>query len=357
MKPKGRYLLIRADANTKIGTGHIMRCIALAQAWQDQGGAVTFLSHCDSEAIRQRIIDEGFEFISIERPHPDPSDLEDTLRHLSAISYQLSAPNWLVLDGYHFTPDYQKAIRQSGYRLLVIDDMAHLDHYYADIVLNQNLHAVSLQYSCEPYTRLLLGTRYVLLRREFWKWRGWKREIPEKAKKILVTMGGSDPDNVTLKIVKALNTLNDSDLEVKIVVGPANQNYNSLEKELKLSPFTFHLLSSVKNMPELMAWADLAVSAGGSTCWEMAFMEMPTIVGEIAEVENLLINGLRQVGLFFDVGNFVHLSIEDITKSINTYLHEREWRESMSRLGRQTIDGYGNMHIVNAINSFTRRNQ
>ena len=212
-------LVIRADANSQIGIGHVMRCIALAQTWQDRGGKVTFLSHCDSEALHQRIIDEGFDFIPIEKPCPKPNDLSFTLKMLSAISHKLSAASlWLALDGYHFTPDYQKAIRENGYKLLVIDDMAHLDHYHADILLNQNIYASSLHYSCDRETVKLLGCEYVLLRREFLKYKDWKREIPEKAKKILVTMGGSDPDDVTLKVIRALSRKEGSQADIHAFV-------------------------------------------------------------------------------------------------------------------------------------------
>ena len=323
-----------------------MRCIALAQAWQDQGGAVTFLSHCDSEAIRQRILDEGFEFIPIEKPYPDPSDLQKTLRQLSAFSFQLSAPIWLVLDGYHFTPDYQKAIKESGYRLLVIDDMAHLGHYYAEIVLNQNIHAEQLHYSCEPYTRLLLGTKYVLLRREFLKWRGWKRQIPEKAKKILVTMGGSDPDNVTLKIIRALNSLNDPELEVKIVAGPTNQNISSLENELHLSSFTFELLSNVRNMPELMAWADVAVSAGGSTCWEMAYMGVPSIILVLAENQKEVAKELYSAGVALNLGWYAEIREPELVEALTTLIFNQIRREAMIQEGKKLADGDGVARII-----------
>ena len=147
--------MLRTDGGSRIGTGHVMRCIALAQAWQEQGGNVTFLSHCDSIILRQRIIDEGFDFMPIEKPCPHPDDLTQTLnvlkRHAPCLPRGIlaqwntnSIPSrrrlfhwgpmpdalWLALDGYHFTPAYQKAIKQNGYKLLVIDDMAHLDHYH-----------------------------------------------------------------------------------------------------------------------------------------------------------------------------------------------------------------------------------
>ncbi|MGQ9755923.1 MAG: UDP-2,4-diacetamido-2,4,6-trideoxy-beta-L-altropyranose hydrolase, partial [Desulfotomaculales bacterium] len=199
MSSENRTLIIRADANAWIGTGHLMRCLALAQAWQDHGGKVVFITACNSPFLKQRLRNEGFDVVGLQYVHPDPADLKTTMNVLA-----VHPGAWLVLDGYHFDFTYQRLVKEAGHQLLVIDDMAHLDRYNADIVLNQNIHAHNLHYFCEPYTRLLLGTKYVLLRREFWSWRNYKREVPEVAKKVLVTMGGSDPGNVTLKVIRAL---------------------------------------------------------------------------------------------------------------------------------------------------------
>lgn len=346
-----KNLIIRADANPKIGTGHVMRCIALAQAWQDRGGNVTFLSHCESEALRQRIIDEGFDFIPIEKTHPDPHDLKQMLKQLETRNSKFET--WLVLDGYHFTPDYQKAIRKMGCRLLVIDDMAHLDHYNADILLNQNIHASSLRYSCDRDAMKLLGCEYFLLRREFLKYKDWKREIPDKAKKILVTMGGSDPDNVTLKVIKALNSLNDPNLEVKIVVGPVNPNISSLEKELHHSPFSFHLLSSPSNMPALMTWADIAISAGGSTCWELAFMGLPSIVMILAENQKSVADEIAKTGMALNLGwyNLVDQSL--ISQTINQIILSKDKRTNIAEIGQILIDGLGTNRLIKKLNAIS----
>ncbi|MDY7080712.1 MAG: DegT/DnrJ/EryC1/StrS family aminotransferase [Chloroflexota bacterium] len=144
--PDGLPLLIRADANVHIGTGHLMRCLALAQGWQTQGGRATFITACESDGLRQRLSDEGFQVIALEHPYPDPADWEITSQVLAA-----HPGAWMVLDGYHFDPAYQRQVKKVGHPLLVIDDMAHLDHYYADVLLNQNIHAEQLDYSCEPY--------------------------------------------------------------------------------------------------------------------------------------------------------------------------------------------------------------
>ena len=106
-------LLIRADAHHKIGNGHIMRCFALGQNYKAQGGSVTFLSYCDSSSLRQRILDEGFEFIPIDKSSPDPSDLDMVLKNISEINQRKPNDIWFVLDGYHFDSEYQQSWEQS----------------------------------------------------------------------------------------------------------------------------------------------------------------------------------------------------------------------------------------------------
>jgi len=340
-------LFFRADSTTPMGTGHIMRCLALAQAWQDHGRKVTFLSHCESEFLRQRILKEGFEFIPIEKPHPDPDDLDFTLDMLSAIKHQTPATIlWLVLDGYHFTTDFQKAIRENGHRLLIIDDMAHLSHYHADILLNQNIHASTLRYSCDRDTVKLFGCEYILLRREFLKHKDWKREIPQKANKILVTMGGADPDNVTLKVIRALNSLNVIDLEVKIVVGPSNPNIINLQKELAQSSLNFEILMSVKNMSHLMTWADLSISAAGSTCWELAFMGLPSLFITVADNQMGIAEALQQAGAGIHLGWYDEIMFNSIVETLQKILYNNERREDISESGYKLVDGRGGKRIL-----------
>jgi UDP-2,4-diacetamido-2,4,6-trideoxy-beta-L-altropyranose hydrolase len=344
------HLIIRSDAFTTIGTGHIMRCIALAQAWQDQGGDVTFLSHCDSEALRQRIIDEGFDFIPIEKPHPDPYDLNHTLEILGQFKIQNSKfKTWVIIDGYHFTSEYQKAVRDYGYRLLVVDDMAHREHYHADILLNQNIHASSLHYSCDRDTVKLLGCEYVLLRREFLKYKDWKREIPEKAKKILVTMGGSDPDNVTLKVITAIKRLDDPDLEIKVIVGSSNPHVLDIKNAMLHAPCSMLCIENVTNMPELMAWADMAVSAGGSTCWEIAFMSLPSLIITVADNQAGIAEGLGKAGAGINLGWRENISAKQCTQTLKVMLIDKNKRSCLSEQEQRLVNGKGKQKIIRAM--------
>ena len=145
-----------------------MRCLALAQVWQDKVGEVVFISHCESEPLRKRIIAAGIDLISLDKSYPDPSDWNFTRGILDRLKTQgTKSDPWLVVDGYHFDVEYQKSIKAAGYRLLWIDDYGHAGHYYADLVLNQNISAdPSLYGNRESYTQLLMGPSYALLRRE-----------------------------------------------------------------------------------------------------------------------------------------------------------------------------------------------
>ncbi len=327
-------IVIRADASTRIGTGHVMRCLALAQAWQDSCGRPLFAMSMDAPALVDRLKSEGMEVVHLSA---EPGSLEDA--EMTADLAKKMGAAWVVVDGYHFGSDYQRIIKESGLRLLFIDDNGHADHYYADIVLNQNLHANEELYkNREPYTKLLLGTEYVLLRREFWPWRGWKREIPEVACKVLVTLGGSDPDNVTLKVIQAL--LQIEQLVAVVVLGGSNPHYEELLSSLEDNP-AIDLKKNVNNMPDLFAWADLAISSAGTTTWELAFMGLPSLIIILAENQVKVAGQLDSAGIAKNLGWHNRLDPPDISQGISSILSDADARASMAKLGRRTIDGFG----------------
>lgn len=339
-------LLIRADASTRIGTGHVMRCLALAQAWQSGGGHAFFAMSMESPALQARLQSEGIEVIYL----PAQSGSADDAVQTVDLAQRMGA-TWVVADGYHFGAEYQRIIKGAGQRLLFIDDNGHADHYCADVVLNQNIHAhEGLYENREPYTRLLLGPRYVLLRREFLGWRRWKREIPEVARKVLVTLGGGDPDNVTLKVIQALQQVKVNGLEAVVVVGGSNPHYEELQSAAQDSRFPTHLKSNVVNMPELMAWADVAVSAGGSTCWELAFMELPSLLLPLAENQRMAVSMLSEIGVSFSSEETVCVDFQRIALMVTTLMKDAGTRLAMSQKGSQLIDGFGVTRILKLLN-------
>jgi len=345
MKP----LLIRADASIDIGTGHVMRCLALAQSWQEQGGQAIFVFANKSAALEDRLLLEGMQVIYLSVEAGSSEDAKQTGDFARKFNTQ-----WIVVDGYQFGTEYQKNIKNFGLNLLFIDDYGHADHYYADLVLNQNISAnIDLYPSREIYTKLLLGTQYILLRREFWQWRGWQRETKAIANNLLITLGGSDPDNVTLKVLQALRLIRSNNLEIIIVIGGSNPHFEILQNKIADSNLIISLKQNVHNMPELMAWADLAISAGGSTCWELAFMGLPSIVITLADNQIAIAEHLGKVKMAVNLGWHEKIATEDLATSISKLLRSNNLRKNMSQLGQILIDGFGSNKVTSKMGELT----
>ncbi len=336
-----KQVIIRADATERTGTGHLMRCLALAQTLRAVGVDVTFISACKSKSLHQRILDEGFQVALLERPYPDPADWSATARVLQ--SHQNA---WVVLDGYHFDASYQQSIKEAGHRLLVIDDTAHLNQYCCDILLNQNINAEQLHYAPDRDARLLFGPRYALLRPEFLNRTSWKRKTPDVARKLLVSLGGEDSDNQTLKVIQAVQLANVDGLEAIIVVGSANPHVKMLQTECRKSQAPIHLIHNALDMAELMSAADMAVSAGGSTCWELAFMGLPALVIILADNQRLVAEGLKEAGVALNLGWYESLSPLNISKALEKLAFGPDVREEMAGRGRKLVDGKGTKRVL-----------
>lgn len=340
------HLLIRADASISIGTGHVMRCLALAQACLAAGWEVTFLMGEGSPPLAQRVAEEGVAVIEQPLPWGTLADAQQTI----ALVNQIEA-DWVVVDGYHFGADYQKWLKEANLRVLAVDDYGHATHYWADIVLNQNITASEELYtSRETYTKLLLGTRYVLLRKEFWPWRSWQRQIPPVASKILVTLGGSDPDNVTLKVILALQKAAIENLEAVVIVGGSNPHYQQLLDAVKGWEGKINLRQNVSNMPELMAWADMAITAGGSTCWEMAFMGLPCLLIPIADNQKQCAKRLQEIGAFEVLDKIDAEMIDELIDKTRSIHQSRYRQDVLSKRSKNLLDKNLDHEIIDFLN-------
>jgi spore coat polysaccharide biosynthesis predicted glycosyltransferase SpsG len=211
------------------------------------------------------------------------------------------------------------------------------------------LNADQLIYSCEPYTRLLLGTRYGLLRSEFLTWIDYKREIPEVAYKLLITLGGADPSNQTLKIVRTLQQLRLKRLETIVLIGPANPHVQALQSVIKQSKFPMQLISNAENMPELMAWADLAISASGSTVIEMLFMGLPALVIILADNQRAVAEALEDSDAAVNLGWNHTLSSNQIARKFMELVKAADVRSEMSHRGRNLVDGKGVERVLSKL--------
>ena len=329
-------LLIRADTSPPMGAGHLMRCLAMAETWLHAGGRVVLASTGLPPATRTRLDALGVENVILEVPPGSPRDAA----RVAMLAEEHDAA-WIMVDGYQFNAAYQDALKAAGCRLLFVDDFGHAGRYAADLVLNQNLGArPDLYQEREPYTRLLLGPRFVLLRRQFLEWRREPRGSASIPCRILVTLGGSDPDNVTAKVLQALGGLPPELVrETVVIVGDSNPHTQWLAAQVATPGI--RICRSVANMAEMMAEADLAIAAGGTTAWELAYMGVPMVL--LALAENQVANGeqLQAAGVGRYLGWHTRVSADRIGEALATCAGAPDDRAEMARRGRALIDGWG----------------
>ena len=343
-------LLIRADASVTIGTGHVMRCLALGQAWQDAGGRVVFAMAEVTDAVRLRISSEGMESVAIEAKAASADDARHT-RELA----QRSGADWVALDGYHFGAGYRDELRSAGQNLLFLDDEGIEDRCSADIILNQNSDAVEEKYPCrEPHAKLLLGTRYALLRREFLAWRARKKEISGSASRLLVTMGGSDPDNLTGAVIEALRSITADGPQAMVLAGGSNPHFESLRDAVSNSADAVRLVANASNMPELMAQADLAIIAGGGTLWELLYMSCPVMSFSRNSVQSRILKDLHDRGVVHHLGDPREIAPGILAQAISELAGSSERRAAMAEAGRRQVDGEGARRVCDVMMKWNR---
>lgn len=323
-----------------MGTGHVMRCLALAQAWQDAGGRAVFAMAETTTGVQSRLAAESCEVRAVSCVVGTEADWRQTI----ALAQELAA-EWIVVDGYQFNADYQRALKAAGFRVLFLDDYGHAAHYSADLVLNQNAYASEKMYAArESSTRLLLGPSYSLLRREFTSWRGWRREVAPIGRKVLVTMGGSDPDNFTATVIEGLRSL--PNIETTVVVGGSNPHIESLQRMTTPYGGRFRLLSGVSNMPELMAQADLAVSGAGSTCWEMCLLQLPMVLIDLADNQRPIARTLHERDAALHLGSSKDVMANEIAPRVVSLLASNSERAGLAEHCGRLVDGRGAERVL-----------
>jgi UDP-2,4-diacetamido-2,4,6-trideoxy-beta-L-altropyranose hydrolase len=339
----GATLVIRADANTGIGIGHVMRCLALAQAWQDAGGRVVFALAIGIEDVGGRLRSEGMETASISA---QPGSAEDAAR--TAELCQRRGATWLVLDGFHFAQPYRDQVG-GGIRLLLFDDHGEFGPYRCDVVLNTNPYAsVEMYPDRDEKVCFLLGPQYALLRREFLSEHQDKAGVPEQAGRILVTFGGADANNVTLLVLEALARLQDLKLETVIVVGASSPHLSTLETAARNYP-GMRVVFNPDNMPRLMARAELAISAGGGTCYELAFLQVPMFLLTIAQNHERTVETWGKCKAAIDAEWFDRWESQPLAAKLRQVISNKFLRKELADNAAALVDGRGAGRVVAAM--------
>lgn len=347
------HLVFRTDATIDTGLGHLMRCFGLAQCARSMGLKTSFISNIQSDSFFIEVTEkEKIALIRIPSSHPHPDDLRSTEKYLQKINNQNL---WVVLDGYHLDETYQKRLKDMGVKIMVIDDTSHLSNYEADVILNPNLYAKSLNYLALPHTLKLFGTNFLLFRNDIVQREKSERPITDVATKILVTMGGSDPVNFTGKVVEALHLIMGYSGKIKIVLGPLNRHAKDIESRVESTRLDIQLIKDPAKFAELITWADMGITAAGTSTWEMGLLGLPLITVSIAENQNKVGEVLKQHNAALHLGWHEGITIENMADAVRHLIYDHEKRRRFSLNQRHLIDGRGASRVVNLIEILTTK--
>ncbi len=313
-----------------------MRCLALAQTWQDAGGAASLVVGELPDALSPRVAAEGISLMRVQGVPGGDGDAAETIAH----ARRLDAA-WVAIDGGRFGGDFLQTVRAGGFHVLLVDDFANRQSFSADLILNPNLDEDGEPYRKRGVTApLLLGPSYVLLRREFWK-AAQERKIRRTGNRILVTLGGSDPEKLTPKIADALARC--SDLEVTVIAGAG---YDKARELQELNASNLRVVINPPSMAPFMKEHDQAVIAAGGTLWELLSMGCAVLSYSRNIVQAGVVQALSHRGAVVNLGDTQHFDPAKLASLVRELADSQPARERMMTLGSSLVDGKGAMRVV-----------
>ena len=336
-------IVFRVDATKEIGIGHLMRCLALSEELTNRRNNCYFLSIVDNELVKK--IDKfNVKLLKQEKFANLKEDLDSLVRFCKQ-----NRIDWIITDHYGLDQGYIKELKKNDFKVLSIDDLAKL-YYYSDIVVNQNIGAKKLIFKSIKNTNFLLGPEYVILRDELLKRK--EKNKNSEAKNILLTLGGTDNDNFTFEMLKTLKAVND-EINIIAVFGPLNPFYKKNLSNKKNLGKNVQLIHAPDNMADLYSKVDIAVSAGGSSCYELAYFGIPNIIITIAGNQINMSNELDKQKVSIYIGHKTDVKSKLIKSKIEELINDDSLRKKMSDNGKMMIDGKGKKRIVDFMESFS----
>lgn len=357
-------IAFRADASVQIGTGHVMRCLTLADALREQGAECLFICRPHAGHLLDLIAQRGHKTVALpglpanttcasrDTVHAHwlgtdwATDAADTRQALGA-----ETVDWLVVDHYALDRHWEQALHPNCQRLMVIDDMADRPHD-CDLLLDQNLGRSAEDYSglVPSNATRLIGPEYALLRPEFSQLRSASlaRRAQPKLKRLLITMGGVDKDNATGQVLATLNACPLPErLEITVVMGPHAPWLPQVQAQARQMPWSTQVLAGVSNMAQLMADSDLAIGAAGGTAWERCCLGLPSLTLVLAENQQAGAIALQKLGAGLAMNG-----VEEIRNLLQGASVESVMNSLLLDLGQaaqQVTDGLGATRVTQEI--------
>lgn len=337
-KSKNMNVYIRTDSSIEIGTGHVMRCLVLAEQLRKRNAEVIFICRNLNGSLIPLLKDKGFPVKVL----PSYSDADINMMNWMETNWQIDAKetankiterketvDWLIIDHYGIDVKWEQFVRPFVKHMMVIDDLANRPHD-CDLILDQNLYPnMENRYDnlVPKNTKKLLGIRYVLLREEFFRYKNFYRKANE-VNKILISFGGSDPTNETLKVIKAVESLYLSNVHVEVVIGYSNPHRDTIRTYCQHIPY-IRVHENIQYISTLMKEADIAIGSGGSSSWERCFMCLPTITIETATNQTEILTYLSNLGAICHLGKSEEVDEKLIAKAISIFINDIEIIQQM----------------------------
>lgn len=324
------HLVFRCDSSNVIGSGHIMRCFALAEQARKRKIESTFFSKNFPGHALRNLNENGYK---VELLDPNLTWEQDA----KFISDRLKSNNEnyvVIVDNYSLDARWENRLRTFG-KVVVIDDLADRKHACDLLIDNSFSSEPAKRYEnlVSPETKLLLGPKYSFLRDEIIEQR--KKSTIKIENQVLVFFGGADHTSQTLRFVQQLNSIDLGTLDIKVVVAPTNIEFKSLKN---FKPKNFEILLDPKNFGELLSQSELYYGSGGTVTWERLYLGTPGIVVSIADNQVHLSKQLAQAGYQIYLGVAEKNSVQQAIDQVKKILSDLELRKNISEKGRSLVD-------------------
>ncbi|SYZ74700.1 Pseudaminic acid biosynthesis-associated protein PseG [Candidatus Zixiibacteriota bacterium] len=352
-------VIIRTDSSELIGTGHLTRCLTLAEKLRADGAEVSFICRDLPGNMKTLVSKKGYKLHLLPQEKNSLSaggyaswlgvrwyaDADDTAQILATEN-----PDLLVVDHYALDARWEERMRPYAGHIMVIDDLANR-HHDCDIFLDQNYHdnpAGRYEMLLPDGCAALYGPQYALLRQEFAVARKNMVSNNDNVQRIFVFFGGIDPNNETMKALGAIGNLQIKDMVIDIVIGSANRNKDKIgEMVPSIAGATLHC--QIDNMAELMAKADIAIGAGGTTTWERCCLGLPSVIIAVAENQIPIAESCHTAGVGIYLGRAEEVSSERIGEAFRSLIEQPSLLSEMKRKAREMCDGLGTDRVSRAI--------
>ena len=355
-------ICFRVDSSALIGTGHVMRCLALAIALRNRGSEVSFFCRVLPGNIINVI--EGMSFKVFKLPdftnklnrveykekyhqwmiNEKRISVKETEKFLLRMQKEI---DWFVIDHYALDKELESFIKPYVGNVMVIDDLANRKHD-CDLLLDQNLYMnleTRYQNLVSENTYQMLGPKYVLLRDEFLNARKnvTIRKLP--IQNILVFFGGADATNETAKALEAIKMLDAECFKAKIILGTSNNNFETVQKRCENNS-NIKIFQSINNMSKMIGWADLCIGGGGTHTWERCCLGLPSLTVAIVEHQIEVARILDNMLISKYLGFYKSITHKRIVSEIKELAKSQKQFSEMSSRSMALVDGKGCERVV-----------